>query len=129
MTPEKRARMVMVAAYVGPLGTALLALSLLLHLADFLRGLGVGLLLGSLVILLWRKLRDEYFEQLWAGGASWAFAAVVIWALAAPIFLGTFEGSREVAWQPDLSGSWTLIVALAAFFAGFHLRRLRGAGA
>ena len=127
MTPEKRAHMVMMAAYVGAAGTILLAASLAFHLPDFVRGVGPGLLVGSLFILLWRSLRDEYFEQLWAAGTSWSFIAVVAWTIAVPIYLGTFEGRSGSAWVADISGNWTMIVALGAFFAGFHAKRLRGA--
>jgi hypothetical protein len=127
MTPEKRAHMVMMAAYVGTIGTILLAASLALHLPDFVRGVGPGLLVGSLFILLWRSLRDEYFEQLWAAGASWSFIAIVAWTALVPMYLGTFEGHRGATWVADISGNWTMIVALGAFFSGFHARRLRGA--
>ncbi|WP_126174992.1 hypothetical protein [Tsuneonella rigui] len=127
MTPEKRAHMIMMAAYCGTIGTALLALSLALHLPDFVRGVGPGLLVGSIFILLWRSLRDEYFEGLWAAGASWSFIAMIAWSTLVPMYLGTFEGDRASTWVPDLSSNWTLIVALGAFFAGFHAKRLRWA--
>jgi hypothetical protein len=87
MTPEKRAHMIMMAAYCGTIGTALLALSLALHLPDFVRGVGPGLLVGSIFILLWRSLRDEYFEGLWAAGASWSFIAMIAWSTLVPMYL------------------------------------------
>ena len=127
MTPEKRAHMVMVAAYMGAIGTVLMALALALHWPDFVRGLAAGILMACLVILLWRKLRDEYFEGLWFAGASWAFVAVILWTTLVPMYLGTFEGQEGEAWMADISSNWTMIVALGAFFAGFHFKRLRGA--
>ena len=127
MTPAKRARMVMVAAYMGALGTVLAALAILLHWPYFFRGFPVGLLVASLFILLNRSLRDEYFQELWAAGTSWAFVAVIAWTIGVPIYLGTFVGSREHAWLADIPANWTFIVALAAFFTGFHAKRLRGA--
>ena len=102
MTPAKRARMVMVAAYMGALGTVLAALAILLHWPDFFRGFPVGLLVASLFILLNRSLRDEYFQELWAAGTSWAFVAVIAWTIGVPIYLGTFVGSREHAWLAPL---------------------------
>lgn len=127
MTPEKRAHLVLMAAYMGAIGTALMAMALALHWPGFIRGLGAGILMASLVILLWRKLRDEYFEGLWFAGASWAFVAVIGWTTIVPMYLGTFEGREGTAWMADISSNWTMIVALGAFFAGFHFRRLRAA--
>ena len=126
MTPETRAHMVMMAAYMGALGTALMALALLLHWDDTIRGVGAGIMMACLAILLVRKLRDEYLEELWSAGASWALLATIAWSVLVPLYLGTFEGRTGVTWLPDISGNWTMIVAVGAFFAGFHFRRLRG---
>jgi hypothetical protein len=122
---EKAATIVLTASYLGTFGTVFLALALLLHWPDFFRGLGVGLLVASLFALLLRQLRDEYLQGLWSAGASWAFVATVIWVTAVPLYLDTFVGSRTDAWVPDIPAIWTFIVALAAFFAGFHWTRLR----
>ena len=64
---------------------------------------------------------------LWFAGASWAFVAVILWTTLVPMYLGTFEGQEGTAWMADISSNWTMIVALGAFFAGFHFKRLRGA--
>lgn len=128
MTPDRResaARIVLTASYLGAFGTALLTAALLLRMPDFIRGLGVGLVVASLSVLLLRGLRDEYLQQLWSAGASWAFVTIVIWATAAPLYLDTFVGNRNIIWTPDLSGIWTFIIALTAFFAGFHWTRVR----
>lgn len=128
MTPTKResaAVIVLTASWLGAFGTAFLAAALLLQMPDFFRGVGVGLTVASLFVLLLRGLRDEYLQGLWSAGASWAFVAIVVWVTGVPLYLGTFEGSSDVVWAADLSGSWTFIVALAAFFAGFHWTRLR----
>ena len=122
---EKAASIVLTASYIGAFGTVFLALALLLHMPDYFRGMAVGLLVVSVFALLLRQLRDEYLQQLWSAGASWAFVATVLWVTAVPLALGTFEGSRADAWVPDVPAIWTFIVALAAFFAGFHWTRIR----
>ena len=122
---ERGARVVLVAAYMGPAGTLLLALAILLQLPDFIRGFAIGLLIVTVAILLLRQYRDEYFQRLWAGGASWAFVASVLWLTAAPLVLGTFAGRQDVTWAPDVPAIWCLIVMLTAFFAGFHWTSMR----
>lgn len=122
---EKATSMVLTASYIGSFGTLFVALALLLHMPDFIRGVAIGLLIASLFVLLLRQLRDEYLQRLWSAGTSWAFVATVFWVTAVPLALGTFEGSRTDAWVPDVPAIWTFIVALAAFFAGFHWTRLR----
>ena len=126
MTPDKRAKMVLAAAYMGAVATTLLALSRFFGWPDSVRGFSVGLLLVSLIVLLLRSLRDEYLEELWAAGASLAFIAVIAWTILLPFVEGLFDGING---EPDHMGmplSWTDVVCLAAFFAGFLIKQIRG---
>ena len=122
---ESRAAMYMSAAYLGAAGTALFIVGETARLPDFVRGLAIGVMLGSLVLLLIRKLRDEYFERLWNAGTSWAFATCVVLFLAAP-FVARMLGDSPVAAFKEYPGAWIGPLSILAFFAGFHWARLRG---
>jgi len=85
----------------------------------------VGILLVSLIMLLFRKLRDEYVERLWASGASLAFAVLVIWFLVTPFAEGLIDALRAGPRYRDLPLELAPALALVAFFIGFHAARLR----
>ena len=91
-TATGRAATYIAAAYMGAAGTVLFIVGETLELPDFVRGLAIGVMLGALVLLFLRKLRDEYFEQLWNVGTSWAFATCVTLFLAAPFVAEALGG-------------------------------------
>jgi hypothetical protein len=123
---DKRARMILTAAHLGALATGCLAFSIAFDWPDFFKGLPVGILLVSLLLLLHRRLRDEYFEQLWAAGVSLAFIATMAWTFFLPFVEGMIGGVAPPDSYPDLPLTWTGIVCLAGFFIGFHAKLLRG---
>lgn len=110
---------------MGAAGTVLFIVGETVELPDFVRGLSIGIMLASLVLLFWRRLRDEYFERLWNAGTSWAFAACVALFLAAP-FVAKAHGDSPVAAFHAYPGGWIGPLSILAFFAGFHWARLRG---
>ena len=122
---ESRAAMYMAAAHMGAAGTVLFIVGETVSLPDFVRGLAIGVMLGSLVLLLIRKLRDEYFDGLWNVGTSWAFATCVTLFLAAPL-VARVLGDSPVAAFLEYPGGWIGPLSILAFFAGFHWARLRG---
>ncbi|MGN6500538.1 MAG: hypothetical protein ACTHKM_10380 [Tsuneonella sp.] len=123
---QRRARIYLTASYLGLVATVLMLLARLLAWPDFFQGLPIGLAIVSLALLLMRKLRDEYYERLWAAGTSWAFVALVVWFLCGPFSrellagIGNPHAARQ--WPID----WTALIAMLAFFVGFHVERLRG---
>ncbi|RPF70315.1 hypothetical protein [Aurantiacibacter spongiae] len=126
MTPQKRARLYLRAAVMGFAGTVLSIAGEIWPLPDFVRGLAVGILLVSLLLLLIRRFRDEFIEQLWNAGASLAFVAVVFVYLFAPFAEGVVDGISVAAPRQDfLASSWVGSIALLAFFIGFHIKWLR----
>ena len=124
-TADSRAAMFIAAGYLGAAGTLLFIAGEVLLLPDFVRGLAIGVMLGSLVLLLIRRLRDEYFERLWNVGTSWAFAVCVTLFLAAPFVARAFGDSPVAAFR-DYPGGWIGPLSILAFFAGFHWARWRG---
>ena len=126
MTPAKRTSMYLTAAVMGLAGTVTAIAATAFDLPDFIKGFAVGILLVALVLLLRRRLRDEYIEQLWNAGTSWAFAAVVLAYLFTPFAEGLFDGISGNEAQQDLAVlEWIGPLALLAFFAGFHIKWLR----
>lgn len=128
MTPDKRTRLYLTAAVMGFAGTIVAIAGELFALPDFVRGFALGILLVSLLLLLLRRLRDEYIEQLWNSGVSLAFVAVVLAFLFAPFIEGFLDGIAASAQRQDMvSTGWVGPLALFAFFTGFHLKWLRSA--
>lgn len=125
MKPEKRTSLYMTAAHMGAIGTPLLLVAIVLHWPDFAQGFFIGILLVSLTLLLWRRLRDEYIEQLWNAGTSWAFAVIVLWFLFLPFSQHLLGGHALVAPQSPVPTDWAGTSAILAFFVGFHLKWLR----
>ena len=126
MTATSTATRYLKAAHIGAVATVLAIATVIFDLPDFLRGLSVGLLLVSLVVLLTRWGRDEYITGLWHTGASMAFVAVVVWSFFGPFVEGFLHGIRGVAPGSSISMEMSGLVAVAAFFAAFHVKWLRG---
>jgi glucan phosphoethanolaminetransferase (alkaline phosphatase superfamily) len=127
MTPEKKTQMYLTAAVFGGGASVLLLCATAFAWPDFLQGLCVGVLLVSLLMLLVRSLRDEYIEGLWRAGTSAAFVALVLCFVFAPFFEGLYAGLTDAARQEHRPEGFVPMVAILAFFAGFHWKWLRTA--
>ncbi len=127
MSASHRATLYLSMSYLGAAAAAVLILALTFDWPDFVHGFAIGALLVSLLLLLRRKLRDEYFDELWKAGASLAFVVTVVWFLFAPFAEGFVHGLSDVESGSNLPEGLTGIIAIAAFFVGFHVKRLRGA--
>ena len=127
MSTSKRATLYLAMSYLGAFSVALLVLATVFEWAAFLRGLAIGMLLISLGLLLRRTLRDEYFDELWKAGVSLAFVATVAWFLFIPFAEGFMHGLLDVPSGSNLPADLGGLIAIAAFFVGFHLKRLRSA--
>ena len=125
MSATDRTRLYLIAAQLGAFATALMVLARILAWPDFVQGFAIGVLLGSLMLLFRRKLRDEYIQSFWNAGVSAAFVAMVLWFLFGPFLTVALNGRVADIRPAESSTSWSGPIALVAFFAGFHLRRLR----
>jgi|TARA_R100000049_G_C1954986_1_gene107635 hypothetical protein len=125
MTRDKRTRLYLTAALMGFAATILMVVSQILDWPDFVAGLSVGVLLVSLVMLLLRRFRDEYIEQLWNSGTGFAFVAVVTTFAFSPFIEGFVEGVTRSARDQMITPEFVGPIALIAFFVGFHLKWLR----
>jgi len=125
LTADQKAAMVITAAFMGSAAILLHIAAIALDLADFLRGLSIGLALVSLAILLIGKLRDEYLDGLWKQGASAAFATTVVLFLVRPFIIeGAFTGI-DGARLGEAYAALVAPAAILAFFVGFYGARLR----
>jgi glucan phosphoethanolaminetransferase (alkaline phosphatase superfamily) len=109
---------------MGAAATAVIIPARALDWPDFVQGLAFGVLLVSVVMLLRRRLRDEYIDGLWNSGTTFAFVALLFWYILAPFTHGFFEGLLDLEPAESLPVDWTGLVALAAFFVGFHYKWL-----
>lgn len=126
MTAEKRTTIYLVMAYAGAAAIVLYIAATTLGWPDFVRGFSIGMLLVSLGMLMRRKLRDEYIQSLWAAGTSVAFVTLVLMFLFAPFLEGFLDGLTGLDKQMDTPVTLAPAIAILGFFAGFHLKRLRG---
>lgn len=122
MSREKRYSIYMTAAHMGAIGTPLLLAAIILHWPDFVYGFMIGLLIVSLSMILWRRLRDEYIEQLWNAGTSWALAAIVLCFLFLPFFREVLSSEAQ---RTPVTPDWAGVAAITGFFVGFHVKWLR----
>ena len=127
MTAEKRTTMYLVMAYAGTAAIVLYLAATTLDWPGFVRGFSIGMLLVSLGILMRRKLRDEYIQSLWTAGTSAAFVTLVIAFLFAPFSEGFIDGLAGLDRKMDTPATLAPALAILGFFAGFHLKRWRGA--
>lgn len=118
MTAETRTTLYMTMAWMGAAAMALYSAAAILDWPDFVKGLSIGMLLVSLLMLLRRRLRDEYVQRLWVAGTSLSFAVLVLWFLLLPFARGLFDGLPGDASGVDLPDV-AAPLALLAFFVGF----------
>ncbi len=126
MTAEKRTTLYLVMAYAGTAAIMLYLAATTLGWPDFVRGFSIGMLLVSLGLLMRRKLRDEYIQSLWTAGTSAAFVTLVIVFLFAPFSEGFIDGLTGLDKKMDTPATIAPAIAILGFFAGFHVKRLRG---
>lgn len=125
MTPDKRAQLYMVGAHMGAIATAVLIPARLMDWPDFLQGMCVGVLVVSVILVMRRRLRDEYMESLWQAGTTLAFVVTIIWFLLAPFAEGLVDGLMQASHEQGFPSGDAALVAVAAFFVGFHIKWLR----
>jgi hypothetical protein len=126
MNAEKRTKLYLTQAHIGALATIGVLLSFSLALPDFVKGLSVGLMVIPLFVMLISRFRDEYIETLWQAGTSLAFAAMVFGFLVLPFAEGIYDGSTGNHKGQDIPAEVATLAAIIAFYAGFHIRLLRG---
>jgi hypothetical protein len=126
MTPEKRTQFYLTQAHVGGVATIAVVLAFTLGANDFIKGLGIGIMIIPLFVMLIRRLRDEYIETLWQAGTSLAFAAMVFGFLGLPALEGFYDGAMGNPASRDIPAAAAGFAAIAAFYIGFHIRWLRG---
>jgi hypothetical protein len=126
MTLVERTRLYLIMAHLGGLATIGVFLAFGFELPDFVKGVTIGVMVVPLAVMLSRRFRDEYIETLWQSGTSLAFAAVVIMFLALPFSEGVYDGFTGNANVRELPTEAAGFSAIVAFYAGFHVRWLRG---
>ncbi|WP_037500085.1 hypothetical protein [Sphingomonas jaspsi] len=125
MSKMPKEQLYYVAAHSGAALLATLGLAYWFGAPDFWQGFIVGMLVVIVLVLFRQKFRDDYARSLWSAGTALAFfatIAVTFWAEAFPTLSHRLE-EAGFSWQP--TPTWIGIIALAAFFIGFHVEMWR----
>jgi len=125
---ENRYAMFLTMVHLGAIATLLLIATLIFDLPGFVDGLPQGMLFVAIGAILYRKLRDDYVEDLWKAGISAAFVAIAVCFLFAPLALGLLgDMGGNAPWRDaEIAVQWPAAIAFLAFFAGFYRRMLSG---
>ena len=126
MSSAQKAQKYLLAAHAG---AALLCAALAaaeLGAPDFVQGLLTGMLFAIVFLLFRSTFRDEYIERLWNAGTAAALLATLVATLGVELFRGFRDQGADVFQAPPLFSAISIgIIALAAFFIGFHFKLLR----
>ncbi len=126
-TADTRSALFFTMVHLGAIATLLLVATLVVDLPDFIDGLAQGLLLASVGMILLRRLRDEYIEELWRAGTTAAFVLGFAALLLLPLLVTGVEHFLTGSGDPrDLSAviQWPLAVMLTGFYGGFYRRMI-----
>ena len=126
---ERRYALFLTMVHLGAAATLLLIATLLFDLPSFVDGLPLGMLLVAIGVIMSRKLRDDYVEQLWKAGAAAAFVAIIICFLVAPLTYGIIDdlAGGGLEWRTyGIPIQLPAAVALTGFYIGFYWRLLTG---
>ena len=126
---DRRYAIFLTMVHMGALATLLLIATLLFDLPSFVDGLPQGMLLVAIGMILVRKLRDDYVQDLWNTGTNAAFIAVAACFIFAPlaIDLGSDIAGNDFAWRDyKIAVQWPAAIGLVSFYAGFYWRMLGG---
>tara|TARA_B100001179_G_C18596574_1_gene407589 strand:+ start:1873 stop:2292 length:420 start_codon:yes stop_codon:yes gene_type:complete len=126
---DRRYVMFLTMVHTGALATMILLATIVFDLPSFIDGLPIGILLVAIGVILNRKLRDDYVEQLWKSGTAAAFVAILLCSLLAPVAFGLVDDvlGGDVVWREYvIPVQLPAVVALVGFYAGFYWRMLAG---
>ena len=126
MSNSQKAQKYLMAAHAGAFLLMAALLTAWFGAPDFFQGLTVGMLLGIVILLFISRLRDEYIERLWNAGTAAALLATLVATLGVELVGGFADQQADVfETAPLLSPTSVGLIALAAFFIGFHFKLLR----
>ena len=126
MSNSQKAQKYLLAAHFGAILLIAVAASFWLDVPDFIQGLFVGMLLTIVVVLFRSSLRDEYVERLWNAGTAAAFLATLVASVGLELARGFLDQANDVFEAAPFFTTVNIgVIALAAFFIGFHFKLLR----
>ena len=129
MSNSQKAQKYLILAHAGGVLMLLAGAAFVVDVPDFFLGLLTGMLMAIVILLFRSSMRDEYIERLWNAGTALAFLATLVATLGVELARGFADQQADVfSGPPLLSIPLVGVIALAAFFAGFHLQMLRSRG-
>ena len=126
---DRRYAMFVTMVHMGALATLLLIATLVFDLPSFVDGLPQGMLLVAIGMIMVRKLRDDYVEDLWKAGTNAAFIAIAVSFVFGPLIIDLVSdvAGNDTVWRDyRIAVQWPAAVALIGFYAGFYWRMLGG---
>lgn len=126
MSNSQKAQKYLMAAHAGAFLLAASLVATAIGAPDFVQGMFVGMLLAIVVLLFISKLRDEYVERLWNAGTAAALLATLFFTLGVELVRGFVDQRKDLLETAPLFPTASIgVIALAAFFIGFHFKLLR----
>lgn len=126
MSSSQKAQKYLLAAHAGAVLLCAALAAAELGAPDFVQGLFVGMLLAIVALLFRSTLRDEYIERLWNAGTAAALLATLVATLGVELIRGFADQGADIFEAPPLFPATGIgVIALAAFFIGFHFKLLR----
>lgn len=126
MSTTQKAQKYLLAAHAGAILLCAALAAPEVGASDFVQGLLVGMLFAIVFLLFRSTFRDEYIERLWNAGTAAALLATLVATLGVELYRGFRDQSTDVFQAPPLFSTTSIgIIALAAFFIGFHFKLLR----
>lgn len=126
MSSSQKAQKYLLAAHAGAVLLCAALAAAELGAPDFVQGLFVGMLLAIVALLFRSTLRDEYIERLWNAGTAAALLATLVATLGVELIRGFGDQGADIFEAPPLFPATSIgVIALAAFFIGFHFKLLR----
>lgn len=116
----------LIAAHAGAVVLIAAVAAFALNVPDFFKGLPMGMLLGIVVILFRRQMRDEYVEGLWNAGTAAAFLTALVSTMGVELVRGLTSDAIDAFKGPSLLDAFQIgSLTLAAFFIAFHVEMWR----
>ena len=126
MSNAQKAQKYLLAAHAGAVLLCAALAATEFGAPDFVQGLFAGMLLAIVFLLFRSTLRDEYIERLWNAGTAAALLATLVATLGVELVRGFADQGADVFEAAPLFSATSIgVIALAAFFIGFHFKLVR----
>ena len=111
----------------GLVAIAILAVAEINPLPRTLVVIAFVVVLFALPAMFFTRKSDEYTLSLWSSATNAAFAAIILWLVAAPGLEGMIDGLFGIENGQDFPDRGAATFSILIFFLTFNIKRLTGA--